>query len=309
MTKRTKEKLTKLKHLYNQGLRDAELASKLCISPATAGRWRRRLQLPRHPATPTNLIYEINEDYFQTIDTEDKAYWLGFIYADGNIHDNNEHKKLAASWKFSLAVQWTDMEHINKFLNAIKSTHPLCKRQYGNQNRQPVAVVSIYRQRFAKHLISHGVVPRKTKKLQLPSLPIELIRHFIRGYLDGDGCIYKGIYKTNDGLTRKDYKVTFNSSAKPFLSSISRFIHATYYVPLKSILDGTRCYHLDYHGRQQVLTVLHALYDDAHIFLTRKYKIAQEILATEKAQQLPLFPPSLLQFLSLPEPRADTLIV
>ena len=288
MTLRTEEKLQELELLYNQGLTDRQMVTLLSASNPTIGRWRRQLGLPRHPPSPTNSIYQINEDFFQNIDMESKAYWLGFIYADGNIHDDNEYTKCAPSWKFSLGVQWRDADHMESFLRAIESTHPLNKKDPGNSNRQPFAYVSIYRQRFAKHLISHGVIPRKTDKLQFPQMPSSLIPHFIRGVLDGDGCIFSSTYNCVKQGIRNNYKVLFYSSAKSFLVSIAQHLHYICDVPVQTIALGTRCYRLGYHGRLQVLKIIHVLYDNAHIFLPRKYNLAQSIFETEPGWQLPL---------------------
>ena len=59
---------------------------------------------------------------FDTIDSEEKAYWLGFIYADGWISDANNC--------FTLTLQQRDVEHLLKFNEFIANKNSICYRKY-----------------------------------------------------------------------------------------------------------------------------------------------------------------------------------
>ena len=128
---------------------------------------------------------KFNEHVFDVIDTEEKAYWLGFIFADGNISSPN--KKGKAIYTFEISLQLSDTNHLykfNKFMehqkNNVKTDSFRCRWSVTNKH-------------LWETLNSYGCTPRKSLTLEFPKLEIfkdkSLIRHFIRGYFDGDGCI------------------------------------------------------------------------------------------------------------------------
>lgn len=128
---------------------------------------------------------KFNENIFDSIDTEEKAYWLGFIFADGNISSPN--KKGKPIYTFEISLQLADTNHLykfNKFMehqkNNVKTDSFRCRWSVTNKHLWEI-------------LNSYGCTPRKSLTLEFPKLEIfkdkSLIRHFIRGYFDGDGCI------------------------------------------------------------------------------------------------------------------------
>ena len=131
----------------------------------------------------------VDEYFFDKIDTEEKAYWLGFIYADGYITKCNNHEV------FGIKLNIKDLDHLVKFKKAIKSDHKIIKETinspYGVVN---ACAISIRNKVFVDCLQDKGVFYNKSKILQPPPLnkiPNELLSHFIRGYYDGDGSVYQ----------------------------------------------------------------------------------------------------------------------
>lgn len=118
-----------------------------------------------------------NRDYFSKIDTNDKAYFLGLLFADGNVHKNTT----------TLTLEKTDAEIIAKFKIYINYLAEI------RLDREKYLRFVLCSQKIARDLISHGCVERKSLILKFPNLDSdELIRHFIRGYFDGDGSFYFG---------------------------------------------------------------------------------------------------------------------
>lgn len=120
-----------------------------------------------------------NVHYFDKIDCEEKAYWLGFLFADGAITTNGK------SYDIELGLKLSDKEHVEKFAKAVG---------------KEFIITDSYRARCilgSKHmfdtLCSYGCTTRKSLTLQFPKMSIFenslLIQHFIRGYVDGDGCL------------------------------------------------------------------------------------------------------------------------
>ncbi|WJJ55301.1 hypothetical protein QB910_000057 [Dabrowskivirus KKP3916] len=137
--------------------------------------------------------YFCDEDFFEVIDTEDKAYWLGFIYADGYVSSNRKYGQKVVG----LLLSNEDYDHVRKFNSSIKSSYPI--KTYESLNTfgereytSSYARVVITSDKMFNDLVDKGVVEHKTNVLKFPSvdiLPVDLQRHFIRGYFDGDGCI------------------------------------------------------------------------------------------------------------------------
>lgn len=128
-----------------------------------------------------NRQYALDETVFERIDSHEKAYWLGFIYADGNVYLNQALSK----YVFQVALSPVDREHMERLRIFMKTDAPLhCDR--GNPR---LAINSI---KITNDLQRLGVTPRKSCTLTFPSsdqVPHEFTPSFILGYFDGDGSI------------------------------------------------------------------------------------------------------------------------
>ena len=141
-----------------------------------------------------NRKYNINENYFDKIDTQNKAYFLGLLWSDGC----NFVKKNA----IILSLQETDKHILDSFNKEIESNRPLRfeNRNDKNPNWKNAYILRINNEHMSHVLESYGMVQNKSLILEFPKkLPKELYPHFIRGYFDGDGCIpYSMVdYSTN----------------------------------------------------------------------------------------------------------------
>lgn len=124
--------------------------------------------------------------FFETIDSHLKAYWLGYIYADGNVHND------------TLQLCSIDREFIDNFKSALKAQHAV-RVEGGNKFR-----IGIKDDKLARDLRRLGVVPRKSLILQFPNtdqVPEVFLSSFMLGYFDGDGSLTA--YKPKDGSNWK----------------------------------------------------------------------------------------------------------
>lgn len=123
-----------------------------------------------------NNIYhnlDLINDYWEEIDKYDKAYFLGFLIADGNVIGNST--KLQLSKKD---------EHILKtFANKTKNSNKITESKKG------LVGLSVKRKKWVEDLKQYGVVPNKTSIAYLPKLDENMMPHLIRGLIDGDGWI------------------------------------------------------------------------------------------------------------------------
>lgn len=133
-----------------------------------------------------NKKHNLNESFFEKIDSEEKAYFLGLMYSDGYIFSSKHTKGLG------IQLQEPDKELLIKFNQCLKSNYPLMVVKRLDENHQNCIRLYGYSKKIAEDLTKQGCFENKTKKLQFPScnqVPSNLIHHFIRGYFDGDGCV------------------------------------------------------------------------------------------------------------------------
>ena len=132
-------------------------------------------------------MYDLNENYFENIDTEQKAYFLGFIFADGNIQlrqvNTNKYRL-----RIGLRNKYSEIALLNTFKNELMYEGDI--RIETKKNGYEVCILDINSKKLITDLIKHGVNGNKTRIIKFPTtVPRCLIRHFIRGFFDGDGCI------------------------------------------------------------------------------------------------------------------------
>lgn len=155
-----------------------EIAKNLGIGYGTVWKTLNYHKIPKRG--PNDLSKEpMKEDFFENINTEEKAYFLGFLYADGNVAKNLKSA--------SLILRTKDKEIITKLNNLIYFSNFFYEYK---QN----TVLPINRKKVINDLIKSGCIPNKTLILKFPDeniLPKNLYNHFIRGYFDGDGSIGK----------------------------------------------------------------------------------------------------------------------
>lgn len=120
---------------------------------------------------------QIKEDVFDVI-TEESAYWIGFLLADGNVYHPNKRSK-----QLNLGLADRDWEHLEKFKHFIGSN----KKLYYNKNG---VFISIYSNRIVEKLAEYGIVPNKSRIAKVPE-SLKDNRHFWRGVIDGDGWVSK----------------------------------------------------------------------------------------------------------------------
>ena len=136
--------------------------------------------------------YIFNENYFEDINTEEQAYWLGFLAADGRINRR--------TLKINLNIR--DKKHLEKFATTLNS-NLIVKEIPGTSYGEGTAMASleINSIKMVADLAKYGVIPNKSLILKPPILPPELERHWIRGYLDGDGSIIPQLASGNAQLS------------------------------------------------------------------------------------------------------------
>ena len=206
----------------------------------------------------------INENFFEAIDTEQKAYFLGFLFADGCNSPNKNRLEV------SLAKQDRDiLEKLSRLLLCGNVNIKEYKRKNKNKNSQDKVALYIINKKVSQDLAKWGCVPRKTFVLKFPDILAGLCHHFIRGYFDGDGS-----------LTLANRKGTFNAyfsivSTKEMLERISEYmvnLGVHYAINKRHKERKNNNFTLRVHGCKQIQKVCDFLYKNATVFLDRKFE-------------------------------------
>lgn len=170
-------------YLANENMNIQEICKKYNVSHSTFPKYLKEyLGIKIEKRVKANF----NDTVFDFIDSEEKAYWLGFIYADGTISSDPLKDGRKKSYTFELSLKESDYNHLEKLKILLNTPRPVLK----SENRCRLLVNSKH---LWETLNNYGCTPKKSLTLEFPNIEIfkskDLIRHFIRGYFDGDGCI------------------------------------------------------------------------------------------------------------------------
>lgn len=174
--------------------------------------------------------WNVNDDFFDNIDSEEKAYLLGFFLADGTFGLGTRCTK---SYRFSICIQEDDVE-ILKYYHTYLTNSPIFIRNYQNKwaiKRKPVASIRWTSKYMGDNLINkYHITPRKTYdknfKMDFSLIPEELHFDFIRGYFDGDGAVS---HKENTW----ELQFAIYSTSESFLNQIADIYEKNFIVKRK----------------------------------------------------------------------------
>lgn len=173
--------------------------------------------------------YKIDEKYFEKINREDKAYFLGLIITDGNIDTKGKR------FRMSISLHDKDKYILETFKKYLKTEKPLIKHLSKTKYYGKVKIKSSLRWalyitvvKMVKDLIKLGLYRNKTKTIGFPTnkiIPHNLMRHFIRGVFDGDGTSNKGFYSSKKGKKKTVSRtIQFTSGSFKFLIGLQNYI-------------------------------------------------------------------------------------
>lgn len=214
---------------------------------------------------PLHKNIGFSENYFEKIDSEEKAYFLGFIFSDGNVFKN----------QLCLEIGFRDKEILERFKAALNVKS---KISYRKRKNTEVASIRVSSEKLCNDLAKYGIVPNKTISTKhLPSaIPPLYTRHFLRGVFDGDGWITlkKG------GYYCMGYVCNFKSMAEDFKFMANELIEDKNHAKITFKNQNGTAYVAQFQSTRQVKQLATALYKDSNIHLTRKYKRAELIFSS-----------------------------
>jgi len=215
--------------------------------------------------------YSLNESFFEKLNAN-SAYVLGYIWTDGCLFRFCKNRPRPA-WGLLLECQIRDREILEYVKTALGTNAPIKVRKRlspATGKEIEMAKLSIYSKKIAEDLMRYGVVPGKSKLDPVPiGVPDDVVWHFIRGALDGDGCVHKmsSTERIELGFTgKKKFLEWINDRFVRLLGVKSRKLYAS--CPTR--LTRSECWQLRYFRQRDVGVIQSALYAGDGMSLKRK---------------------------------------
>lgn len=212
--------------------------------------------------------YKVNDTYFSNIDTADKAYFLGFLYADGYNNVSRHEVKIRLSIQDEeLLIKLRDILYPNR-------DRPL---YYQRRNDRQYCELYICNTNISNDLNRHGCVRAKTFNISFPYfIDGNFYSHFIRGVFDGDGSICLSQFK--NGQHKTSFSIT---GYRPFINEINKILSDSCNVHENKLTSykgkDERIASLAFTGCRQCIKIREYLYQDANIYMLRKYEKFQKL--------------------------------
>ena len=209
--------------------------------------------------------YQYQQDIFETIDTPEKAYWLGFIAADGCNYQRENNASIIIN------IQEKDYNHLEKFQKFCKTTAEI--KHYtgyeGYSNQTPMCKITLNSIKISNDLINKGIVPNKSLILQPPIIPENFYKPFILGYFDGDGSISKTSQYNN-------YSISIQGT-KEMLNWICDVLDWDAKLEKRQPQKNNNSYYIRCGGTNKPYQILHQLYNSCDTHLDRKFNLYKDL--------------------------------
>lgn len=248
-----------------------ELASKLNLTESAVSGVLHRYQKIKNEYRS----YKIgNENYFESIDSQDKAYFLGFICSDGCLYHSKKNNQQS---RLRITINNQDVEILETLKQLLQTDKPLgyIKRKHSSYSSTYVTL-EVSSNKIVNDIINLGIGYRKTYGNCIPNIDKQYMFAFIRGYIDGDGHItknYKNPSVTIAGFYKNLIKIQQFCLANNIFSSFIKDKRKTGYDDNDDF--GT----LSFADKTDVYCLLKMIYQDANgVYLTRKYNCTKAII-------------------------------
>jgi hypothetical protein len=172
---------------------EQEIADLYGCSRAAVRKWRKAYGMTKRTVVYRRRpwAYDLNENFFAKIDTEEKAYILGLLATDGCVAVGKSH-----SYRVFLCLQARDEHILRQVLKAMDANSPIHDRPKGSfPGSGPMKYIAVTSRKLVADLAKVGIGPRKSLTLTFSKVSARIERHYVRGLFDGDGSLNsKGFY-------------------------------------------------------------------------------------------------------------------
>lgn len=207
---KSKEKI--ICDMYMAGKSSNKIAQELHLSKSSVKKTLKKYSVPIRDSAVSHKVYNCDDSIFETIDSHEKAYWIGFLTADATITNG--------SLKLALATK--DMAHLEKFRVFMKSDHPIhiYKQLVGKssvvKNKDKnyyYGIISIHNAKIIKELSRYSVTTNKSFTTEFgENIPDKFINSYMAGLVDADGFVTVSNDKITIGfLSHNDFAAGFKN--------------------------------------------------------------------------------------------------
>lgn len=225
-------------------------------------------------------IREFNKSYFHNIDSELKAYFLGFMFADGWVIYN----ETKANYEFGMELQSGDKYILESLNNELGGVHMIT---HSNPTQRVICGVlsnighmdklRIYSKEFVEDLMNCGIVPNKTYNYKIPKFPMEYFFDFLRGYIDGDGCYH---------YNKNHIYMSLTCASEDVLNWIQSIL-ITYNISTSVYKEKEYKYRLTCTNNDSMRTLIKLMYhNNCTLYLTRKYNKIKPLLMPSHSEMI-----------------------
>lgn len=208
---------------------------------------------------------ELQQDYFSEIDNQNKAYFLGLIIADGNVFKPQDGNRQSS---ISITLQDEDVYILEKFKAELKTNTQISSDGRGS------STIAIRSDKIAKDLERYYIYERKSFNTKLPELNDDMMRHLIRGIMDGDGCIQS--YQT-DVRNRYKHSIGF-CGTELLMTQIRDYLVSNLNISCPTVYTykNRKLSMVTWGSIHDMYIILEYLYKDAETYLLRKKEIYED---------------------------------
>lgn len=255
----------------------------------------RKVPEPRKGQGGAKRKYSLNENYFECLDSKDKAYFLGFIYADGFITKRSSGQNI-------LGITLAESEPLDKFKKYIDCNKPIgiYKKTNSYSDKSVEHKLALVSNKLVSDIEKLGVIEQKTLVLTFPDISEELIPHFIRGYFDGDGSVF--IHHDPRTKYDREYLGISICGTKEFLEGLVKHLDFLDENPCiyKEKRKETNCWNLKFASNIRSLNLYHYMYKDCDdLYLSRKKEIFENFIKERGSETIITNPTNNKEYLNL----------
>lgn len=250
--KLTQEQINFIIEQYQLGISSEDIAKQLNIASSTVLRNLTKNNITIRSNSESKRTYKINQNFFENIDNEIKAYYLGFLISDGCVSKNNNDISIRISPIDKHILEEISMEIYGENLVYTKDDH---------------VGLRVSSKKWKEDLIKLDCIPNKTFLTKFPNINEEFYSHFIRGLIDGDGSVlnYKNPLISLTGTEELLYKI--DEIIKKTLN-----LQGCIYKPKKYLKNEKNITYLQYKGFFKCKALGEWLYHNSNFKLKRKYE-------------------------------------
>ena len=266
----TEDEEKKVCELYLNGLTSTEIYDKYFKNKVGCEETIQKIVRKNGIARKGGYKNLIDHNYFECINSPEKAYFLGLILTDGNVHYDKRKGNRQPS--IQIVLKGDDVEILEKFMREISSDNKISI--YTNNDRFECVFI-VHSLKMAQDLEKYGIVPRKTFLIKgMPNVPKEYMRDLIRGIFDGDGTVYT--------LT-KEQKLRFGFyGTNCLINDIVNFLHNEINLPLNKITDKETVSFITFGKTDQIKAFYNYIYYSSNVTcLSRKRKKFESYLSIQ----------------------------